>query len=186
MLAQLATRGQPGQHHAQAAFLKEYEMRAHKRQETLIKPCPLKRQRFTSQAAQLRKSQVGGGKVFRESQIARAIDTIKRPTGSHYPNSSHHNIMQSFASKIKANSLSDIQDNSEEEDDEEEEESYGDYDDEEEESQEESEEQAMIEEEQEEEKEAESGEQAEKQDGALPKEEAPMTLRKATNATSQS
>lgn len=53
-----------------------------------IKRCKLKRQRFEAPAPT--KSQVRGGKLFRTSQVP-------------------HDVITSFASKIKANSLSDIE-----------------------------------------------------------------------------
>ena len=85
----------------------------------------LKRQRFVNEAREINKSQIGGGKVFRQSQVKDdqrfrnhqqqnqpQLYPVMRRTSSLTMSQGQPNNMQSFASKIKANSLSDIQDNS--------------------------------------------------------------------------
>lgn len=70
----------------------------------VITQCKMKRQRFVSDP--FTQSQIGGGKAFRESQVKNAKNEWQK------------NNLKSFASRIKANSLSDIESiNSEEETD---------------------------------------------------------------------
>lgn len=99
--------------------------------DNIVAQCKLKRIRF--QAKQLRQSQIGGGKIFRQSQIdeelmlqpikmnseesQQSFSGGKRMTP---PNAYQEKQQKNLYNKLKANSLSDIQDNSQEENDEDE------------------------------------------------------------------
>ena len=67
-----------------------------KSDKVIVPQCKMKRQRFNNKQATT--SQIGGGKAFRESHVGSA----KKPR-------TDKELIRSFASKIKANSLSDIE-----------------------------------------------------------------------------